>query len=111
MCSNRVLENRLGRLAHQEMISVIEASRFDLQASKANGKIHRVPTFFNVKRMTRKEAGPFPAVILANTTGERPQERSLFFSVSNLGFTQNDEAVKHLLIVHILVVREIAPVE
>src|SRR5690349_1111265 len=109
MCGNRLVKGRLRRAAHAKMIAVIESAGFDLQTVKADREIHRAPSFLNVECVTRDEAGAFFVVIFPRATSERSQERSLLVSVSNLGFAENNEAVKHLVIVDILVIREVPP--
>ena len=93
------------------MIAVIEASRFDLQTVKANSEIHQMPASFNVERMTWNEAKSFVAVVFQHATSERSQERSLLVSVSDLSLAENNEAMKHPIIIDVLVVREVSPVK
>src|SRR2546423_14022523 len=99
MRDNRLIESRLRGTAHEKMIAVIESSRFDLQTVKANSEIHRTPTSFNVKRMTWNEASARLGVVFPHATSERSQERALLVSVSDLSLAENNEAVKHLIII------------
>jgi len=65
-----------------------------LKTLEANGKVDRTPVALDMQGMARVEAHGRAVVVLACTTGERSQERSLLRRISDLCATKDIVSVE-----------------